>query len=81
MQQNREILRNTDNPYTKVLDIYVASVSIRQQHKEILIDTPMPYTEVLSMHVTSVSIMQQHRDILTLLDPGGGGFHLLFKIR
>ena len=63
MQQNREILRNINNPYTKVFNIYVTSVSIMQQHREILRDTNKPYTKVSNTYVTIVTIRQHNRFI------------------
>ena len=58
---DRDLLRNTNKPYTKVLDIHVTSVSIRQQHQEMLRDTNKPYTNVLNIPVNSASIRHHNR--------------------
>jgi hypothetical protein len=51
-------------PYTKLLNIHVTSVSMRQHNRDILKNTKNPYTKVLDITATNVSIRQQHRDIL-----------------
>ena len=46
------------NPYTKVLNIHVTSVSIRHQERIILGDTWKPYTRVFCNIVSCASIKQ-----------------------
>ena len=60
-QQDRGILRLTNNPYTKVLNSYVTSVSIRQHNRHIL-----RLRNRSSTNVSNVSIRQRNRLILRL---------------